>query len=315
MVVNPRLLRPVNQRMRNWMSTGASKHKTRLSELIYWMDSGRFMSDNIPRAAPKRFFLRSPLVLIPILGLLYSAVFLAYLVVQSYDAGIVGFFPVSLLSLSAVLVLAVVGIRKRPRVGYVAAAVVSGLSLVILGAFGNVTSTLATPVDTRNFVFAVTVFPALFTTLLYSILGFRDLRQRASVPISSVPTVSRYTVWSILIVGFILGSLVIGLMAGATQSRLLSDLPQPADITIVSGAALPKNPNFYSPSEFAAHVGQTITWVNLDSTVHTVTSSANAFDSGRIDVGSRFQLTFTKAGDYDYYCVYHPWMNGEFIVT
>ncbi len=273
------------------------------------------MGDNVPRKASKRSLFHSPLVLVPILGLLYSAAFLAYLAVQPFASATLGFFTVVLLSFSAVYVLAVVGIWKRPRVGYVAAAVVSGLSLVLLGALGNVTSTLATPVDTENFIFAVTVLPALFTTLLYSVLGFHHLRRQASVQIGSTPTISRYGVWSILIVGFILGSLVIGLMAGATQSKLLSDLPKPANITIVAGAGLPKNPNFYCPSGFAAHVGQTITWVNLDSTVHTVTSSTNAFDSGRIDVGSRFQLTFTKAGDYDYYCTYHQWMNGEITVT
>ncbi len=273
------------------------------------------MGDNVPRTASKRSFFPSPLVLVPILALLYSAVFQTYLVLQPFASATLGFSNVLLLAFSAVNVLAVVGVWKRPRVGYVAAAAVSGLSLVLLEALGNVASTLATPVDTQNFIFAVTVFPALFATLLYSVLGLLNLRRQASVPTGSTPTVSRYRVWSVLIVGFILGSLVIGLMAGATQSRLLSDLPKPADITIVAGAGQPKNPNFYSPSESVAHVGQTLTWVNLDSTVHTVTSSANVFDSGRIDVGSRFQLTFTKAGDYDYYCIYHPWMNGEIIVT
>ncbi len=273
------------------------------------------MEDNALRKASKRFFFPSPLVLVPILGLLYSAVFQTYLVLQSSaSSGTVGSSAVLLLSFSAIYFLAVVGIWKRPRVGYVVSTVASGLSLILLGAFGNVTSTLATPVDTQNFVFAATVLPALFTTLLYSVLGFLDLHRQASVPIGSTPTVSRYSVWSILIVGFILGSLVIGLMAGATQSRLLSDLPKPADVTIVAGAGLSKNLNF-SPSEFAAHVGQIIAWGNLDSTVHTVTSSVSAFDSGRIDVGSRFQLTFSKAGDYDYYCTYHSWMNGEIIVT
>ncbi len=274
------------------------------------------MSDSIEGAAPKRFLFHSPLVFVPILGLLYSAVFSTYLVLQSSaSSGTVGLFTALLLFFSAVYVLVVVGIWKRPRSGYVVAAAVSGLSLVLWGSLGNVTSALGTPVDTQNFVFAVTVFPALFTTLLYSVLGFLDLGRQPSIPTGSTPTVSRYGVWSILVLGFTLGSLVIGLMAGATQSRLLSDLPKPADITIVAGAGLPKNPNFYSPSEFAAHVGQTITWVNLDSTVHTVTSSSNAFDSGRIYVGSRFQITFTKPGDYDYYCTYHPWMSGAITVT
>ena len=41
------------------------------------------MSDSLPRMSPKRFnFPPPPLVLVPILGLLYSAMFLAYLVVQ-----------------------------------------------------------------------------------------------------------------------------------------------------------------------------------------------------------------------------------------
>ena len=72
----------------------------------------------------------------------------------------------------------------------------------------------------------------------------------------------------------------------------------------------------YLPNAVSVTVDSTVTWVNDDDTIHTVTSGTAAdgpsglFDSGLINPGGSFQLTFTGEGTSDYYCIIHPWKTG-----
>lgn len=75
----------------------------------------------------------------------------------------------------------------------------------------------------------------------------------------------------------------------------------------------------FAPYNKAVTVGQSVSWKNLDSAAHTVTSGKprdgpnGVFDSGLFNSGATFQFTFGSAGEYDYFCMVHPWMEG--IVT
>jgi len=69
----------------------------------------------------------------------------------------------------------------------------------------------------------------------------------------------------------------------------------------------------YDPSPLEISVGTTVTWTNMDSAPHTVTSSGN-FQSGRMDQGATFQHTFDTAGTFDYFCEFHSNMKGQVIV-
>ena len=72
----------------------------------------------------------------------------------------------------------------------------------------------------------------------------------------------------------------------------------------------------YLPYEVTVAAGTTITWINDDSVVHTVTSgkttegTTGLFDSSIFSSGKSFKYTFTNAGTYDYFCNVHPWMAG-----
>ena len=63
-------------------------------------------------------------------------------------------------------------------------------------------------------------------------------------------------------------------------------------------------------------------WNNDDTAAHTV-NSGNAhkggpdgkFDSGIVMSGNSFEVTFDKAGSYDYFCMVHPWMTGNVNVS
>ncbi|HJQ07004.1 MAG TPA: cupredoxin family copper-binding protein [Nocardioides sp.] len=64
-------------------------------------------------------------------------------------------------------------------------------------------------------------------------------------------------------------------------------------------------------------VGQTVTWINMDTAPHTVTVSSGPvkFTSPNLQKGDTFSYTFTKAGTYSYYCAVHPDMKATVTVT
>ncbi len=67
----------------------------------------------------------------------------------------------------------------------------------------------------------------------------------------------------------------------------------------------------YSPNSITLVVGvnNTVTFVNQDSTKHTVTALDGSFDSGDILPGGSWTYTFA-AGTYSYHCIYHSYMTG-----
>ncbi len=72
--------------------------------------------------------------------------------------------------------------------------------------------------------------------------------------------------------------------------------------------------NDYSPNILTVPVGTTVTWINKDVSVHTVTDRGRLFNSGNMRKGKKWSYTFTEIGEFDYYCIPHPWMVGKVIV-
>jgi predicted lipoprotein with Yx(FWY)xxD motif len=71
----------------------------------------------------------------------------------------------------------------------------------------------------------------------------------------------------------------------------------------------------FSPTTLTIPVGTTVTWTNQDSTAHTVTSDTGAWpDSGSIDTGKSFSVTFKKAGTFTYHCAIHATMTASIVV-
>jgi plastocyanin len=74
----------------------------------------------------------------------------------------------------------------------------------------------------------------------------------------------------------------------------------------------------FNPPNIVVPPGTTVTWVNNDRAPHTVTATdpAGAFDSGTLQPGQSFSVTFTQPGTtYAYYCAIHPSMTGTVTVT
>ncbi|MFM9875763.1 MAG: plastocyanin/azurin family copper-binding protein [Nitrosarchaeum sp.] len=76
----------------------------------------------------------------------------------------------------------------------------------------------------------------------------------------------------------------------------------------------------YLPYQIQINVGDTLVWINNDVAAHTVTSGnpseANGiFNSEMLMPNKTFEYTFTNSGEYDYYCMVHPWMIGKVSVN
>ncbi|HWP78056.1 MAG: plastocyanin/azurin family copper-binding protein [Thermoproteota archaeon] len=96
-----------------------------------------------------------------------------------------------------------------------------------------------------------------------------------------------------------------------------------AEVSIPSGASVPgceETNECFIPSTVTIGVGGTVTWSNDDTAAHTVTSGSaetgpdGTFDSSIFMAGKTFEHTFDQAGEYDYFCIVHPWMTGKVIV-
>jgi plastocyanin len=76
----------------------------------------------------------------------------------------------------------------------------------------------------------------------------------------------------------------------------------------------------YKPDPLQIKAGTTITWVNLDQVIHTVTHGTSpypggAFNSGVLNKDESWSYTFTAPGDFPYFCLVHPDMVGTVKVT
>ena len=100
--------------------------------------------------------------------------------------------------------------------------------------------------------------------------------------------------------------------------------PFSGTISVPSGSSVPgcdETNECFIPAEVTVHVGDTVIWSNDDSAAHTVTSGTptggpdGTFDSSLFMADTTFSYTFDKAGEYNYFCMVHPWMTGKIQVN
>jgi plastocyanin len=70
----------------------------------------------------------------------------------------------------------------------------------------------------------------------------------------------------------------------------------------------------FGPASLTVKVGATVTWINHDDDPHTVDSTQGQFKSATLNKGDKFEFRFTSAGEYPFYCRFHPKMTGKIIV-
>ena len=257
---------------------------------------------------------RKPLeVLVPFLGLLYTVlIFVAVIIQFATQPGGLPSFIFILFPFLALFVGAAFGVWKRSRIGYIVSIAVSVIFILFEGAFA--VEALSNPSAFITFFESVTILSVLIITVVYSILGLRSVWRKGAFP--GIPrTMARSSVIVLFGVGFILGGLVIGALAGATEARLLANSGTSADVLIVQGAGNQGNGQFFVPANFTVKVGQSVTWANKDGATHTVTNSPGTLFDQTLASGDTFKFTFTQPGTYRYHCTPHPWMKGTIVVN
>ena len=94
-------------------------------------------------------------------------------------------------------------------------------------------------------------------------------------------------------------------------------------VVIPAGVGVPgceETSECYLPSLLTIGTGTTVTWENIDNAAHLATSGTPAggpdgvFDSGMIMAGGTFEHEFIDSGEFQYYCIVHPWMVGTVTV-
>ncbi len=120
----------------------------------------------------------------------------------------------------------------------------------------------------------------------------------------------RGRVWGRAVMGAAVVLVGLGIAAGLSAGP-----PEPAVVSAApAGPQIEIKEHKYRPATLTVQAGTTVTWVNHDEDVHTVTSSSQAFASRGIDTDETFAYTFTKPGTYTYFCSLHPLMNATIVV-
>ena len=76
----------------------------------------------------------------------------------------------------------------------------------------------------------------------------------------------------------------------------------------------------FAPRLLDVPAGTSVTWLNHDSVVHSVThgtaeAPGELFDSGLFDQDQSYTFAFDEPGEYAYFCARHSFMQGTITVT
>ncbi len=109
--------------------------------------------------------------------------------------------------------------------------------------------------------------------------------------------------------------------AEAAAAEKAAKAPMAITIEPVAGSGAPGcEPDCYSPTTATISAGGTVTFSNTDTAPHTATSGTaaggpdGAFDTSLIMANASFDIILSDSGNYPYFCMVHPWMEGTVIV-
>jgi plastocyanin len=71
----------------------------------------------------------------------------------------------------------------------------------------------------------------------------------------------------------------------------------------------------YQPMNMLIRMGSTIRWTNNGQVAHTTTSDTGVWDSGVLNPGEQFAITFNTGTVFEYHCTIHPNMTGTIVVV
>lgn len=108
------------------------------------------------------------------------------------------------------------------------------------------------------------------------------------------------------------------------KTATLDDLPYEIKIIPAQGSSAPgceeTSQGCYIPKVASVATDGKVIFSNTDTAAHTFTAGtpqdgpSGEFDTSLVIAGSSYEWTPTREGQYDYYCMVHPWMTGLILV-
>ena len=106
--------------------------------------------------------------------------------------------------------------------------------------------------------------------------------------------------------GFLLSACFTSRVPNAEGSTPRAERRAPTAVTI-SGFV-------FSPAELTVSRGDTVTWTNDDTFLHTTAADSGAWASAELGRGQRFVFVAARAGRFPYHCAAHPVMRATLVV-
>lgn len=70
----------------------------------------------------------------------------------------------------------------------------------------------------------------------------------------------------------------------------------------------------FSPAKLTIKAGDTVRWANRGDASHTADDTGKKWKTGTIKRGNSGKVTFDTAGNFNYFCKFHPSMKGKITV-
>jgi plastocyanin len=102
--------------------------------------------------------------------------------------------------------------------------------------------------------------------------------------------------------------------SGTIPAPLPSPFPTRSADTSLNATAISISDTAFEPVALTLQPGQTVKWTNNGKKPHTVTSDKGDWGSSELAPGQTFTATFTKVGEFSYYCKLHPDMKATISV-
>jgi plastocyanin len=103
--------------------------------------------------------------------------------------------------------------------------------------------------------------------------------------------------------------------ATAAPAETPADAAQGAEAPAAAEVPVDIRDFAYSPNPIEIATGDTVTWTNQDEVPHTATGEdRDVLQSGTIAPGASFSQVFAEAGEFGYFCEFHPNMTGTIVV-
>jgi plastocyanin len=103
--------------------------------------------------------------------------------------------------------------------------------------------------------------------------------------------------------------------ATAAPAETPADAAQGAEAPAAAEVPVDIRDFAYNPDPIEIAAGDTVTWTNQDEVPHTATGQdRDVLQSGTISPGASFSQVFPEAGEFGYFCEFHPNMTGTIVV-